>query len=69
MRLLALLNAGPFALEQRGRAVDRYGRTLRIVIRDGRSLGDTLIAEGLAEPWRGRRSDWCVRLAGERRER
>ena len=22
-----------------------------------------LVAEGLAEPWRGRRSDWCARLA------
>ena len=63
-RLTALLNAGPFALEVRGRATDRYGRSLRIVTRGGRSLGTELVAEGLAEPWRGKRSDWCLLLAG-----
>jgi endonuclease YncB( thermonuclease family) len=63
-RLVALLNAGSFSLEIEGRAVDRYGRSLRVVRRGGRSLGDTLVREGLAEPWRGRRSDWCAMLAG-----
>ena len=63
-RLLALLNAGPFELAIEGRAEDRYGRALRVVRRQGRSLGATLVEEGLAEPWRGRRSDWCARLAG-----
>ena len=63
-RLVTLLNAGPFALDTEGRATDRYGRALRVVRRGGRSLGGQLIAEGLAEPWRGRRSDWCVLLAG-----
>lgn len=58
-RLTALLNAGPFALEAGLRNRDRYGRALRTVTRDGRSLGAQLIAEGLAEPWRGRRSGWC----------
>jgi micrococcal nuclease len=64
-RLVALLNAGSFTLEIEGRASDRYGRALRVVRRDGRSLGDTLVSEGLAEPWRGKRSDWCAVLAGE----
>lgn len=64
LRLVSLLNAGPFALDTEGRATDRYGRLLRVVRRDGRSLGGQLVAEGLAEPWRGRRSDWCVLLAG-----
>jgi micrococcal nuclease len=64
-RLVALLNAGAFTLAIEGRATDRYGRALRVVRRDGRSLGDQLIAEGLAEPWRGKRSDWCAVLAGE----
>lgn len=62
-RLVALLNAGPFTLETQGRAKDRYGRSLRIVVREGRSLGAELVTEGLAEPWRGRRSDWCALLA------
>ena len=63
-RLIGLLNAGPFTLDTEGRATDRYGRSLRVVQRGGRSLGGQLVAEGLAEPWRGRRSDWCVLLAG-----
>ena len=63
-RLITLLNAGPFALEAGSRDRDRYGRTLRIVARQGRSLGAQLVSEGLAEPWRGRRSDWCAMLAG-----
>jgi micrococcal nuclease len=63
-RLVGLLNAGEFRLEIEGRSTDRYGRALRVVRRGGRSLGDTLIAEGLAEPWRGKRSNWCTTLAG-----
>ena len=63
-RLITLLNAGPFDLATEGRATDRYGRSLRVVRRGGRSLGGQLVSEGLAEPWRGRRSDWCVLLAG-----
>ena len=62
-RLIALLNLGPFALVTNGRERDRYGRQLRIASRQGRSLGAQLVAEGLAEPWRGRRSDWCALLA------
>jgi micrococcal nuclease len=62
-RLMTLLNAGPFELAVAGRATDRYGRALRVVTRGGRSLGAQLVSEGLAEPWRGRRSDWCVALA------
>lgn len=63
-RLIALLNAGPVTLEIEGRAQDRYGRALRVARRGGRSLGNQLVIEGLAEPWRGRRSDWCALLAG-----
>jgi endonuclease YncB( thermonuclease family) len=39
--------------------IDRYGRTIAFVVVDGRDLGETLIAEGLARPWRGRREPWC----------
>lgn len=59
-RLIALLNAGPFRLEAGPRERDRYGRLLRTVTRGGRSIGERLVAEGLAEPWRGHRGDWCI---------
>jgi len=60
LRLVALLNEGPFELEYAGaREHDKYGRDLRIVSRDGRSLGDVLVSEGLAEHWTGRKRDWC----------
>lgn len=58
-RLTALLNAGPFTLESIDRSEDKYGRALKVITRDGESLGDQLVAEGLAEEWRGRRRDWC----------
>ncbi|MCP5395175.1 MAG: thermonuclease family protein [Sphingomonadaceae bacterium] len=59
-RLLDLLNDGPFTLARQGRDEDRYGRKLRVVMRDGQSLGQVLVAEGLAELWQGQRGDWCV---------
>lgn len=39
--------------------IDRYGRTIAFVVIDGRDMGETLIADGLARPWRGRREPWC----------
>ncbi len=61
-RLRQLLNAGRFDLEPPpgGRSRDRYGRELRIVTRDGRSLGAVLVSEGLAERWGGPRREWCA---------
>jgi micrococcal nuclease len=58
-RLLELMNAGPFELVSGGRDTDRYGRKLRVIAREGRSVGDTLIAEGLARRWDGARRSWC----------
>ncbi|MGE3420337.1 MAG: thermonuclease family protein [Bradyrhizobium sp.] len=60
-RMRALMSAGPFTLHRNpdGRDRDRYGRSLRIVTRGGRSLGDQLVAEGLARTWSGRREPWC----------
>jgi micrococcal nuclease len=59
-RLLELINAGPFELAPAGsRDEDRYGRKLRTIERNGRSLGDTLVAEGLACRWDGARRGWC----------
>ncbi|SMQ69959.1 nuclease homologue [Devosia lucknowensis] len=58
-RLTQLLNAGVFSLASIDRDEDQYGRKLRIVERDGRSLGQQLVSEGLAHEWRGRREGWC----------
>lgn len=59
-RMEALLGEGPFELGPiPDRDEDVYGRKLRIVSRSGRSLGDTLVAEGLAHPWVGHKLPWC----------
>ena len=59
-RLIQLLNSGRFELGGwDGTDVDQYGRKLRIVLRNGRSIGDQLVSEGLARTWSGRREPWC----------
>jgi endonuclease YncB( thermonuclease family) len=59
-RLQQLVNAGPIELRRGLRDEDRYGRKLRTLHRDGRSLGDILVAEGLARKWDGARRGWCA---------
>lgn len=59
-RLLDLMNAGPFEVVSAGsRDRDKYGRDLRLIRRDGRSVGGMLVAEGLARRWDGARHPWC----------
>ncbi|GAA4642776.1 thermonuclease family protein [Pontixanthobacter gangjinensis] len=58
-KLASLLNEGPFSVETADRDEDKYGRKLRILSRDGKSLGAVLVDEGLAEEWNGERIDWC----------
>ncbi len=59
-RLAELLAEAPFSLEGYGsRDRDQYGRLLRVVYQNGRSVGQILVAEGLARPWQGRRRPWC----------
>lgn len=59
-RLVTLLNEGPFEVRPAGaRDEDQYGRKLRVLYRDGRSLSEVLIAEGLAHRWEGYRAGWC----------
>lgn len=58
-RLAALLSAGPFRIVRVERDRDKYGRPLRVFVRGGRSIGDQLVAEGLARTWEGRRRPWC----------
>lgn len=60
IRLMELVNAGPFQMQAwPGRDEDKYGRKLRVLVRDSRSLGDVLVSEGLARTWTGRRQPWC----------
>lgn len=41
------------------RMKDRHGRTLARVLVNGADIGDTLITDGLARPWEGKRRSWC----------
>ena len=59
LRLRELLSAGPFELASIDRDEDAYGRKLRVVRRDGQSLGAQLVEEGLARRWTGARRSWC----------
>lgn len=59
-RLIEILNSGAVSVVKRGfRDVDQYGRSLRIVMVNGRSAGDVLVSEGLARRWSGQRRPWC----------
>ena len=58
-RLQELLNAGPFQMQAGGDDIDPYGRKLRVVVRDGDSIGSILVDEGLAREWSGSRQPWC----------
>lgn len=58
-RLRQLVNAGPFIVARTGRDTDKYGRSLRILLRDGKSLGMQLVAEGLAQRWGPGYYPWC----------
>ena len=59
-RLTELLKEGTFEVEPIGsRDQDQYGRDLRVLTRDSRSLGDILVSEGLARTWTGQREPWC----------
>ena len=59
-RLADLLNEGEFdVLPIGGRDQDGYGRKLRVLVRNGQSIGDQLVREGLARTWTGRREPWC----------
>ncbi|MBY2973110.1 thermonuclease family protein [Rhizobium leguminosarum] len=58
-RLLDILNSGPLLFKTTAREEDRFGRKLRIVYRDRHSVGDMLVAIGLARKWQGSRRSWC----------
>lgn len=59
-RLIELINAAPFEMRAwQGRDEDKYGRKLRVLVRNGMSIGDVLVSEGLAHTWSGRKEPWC----------
>ncbi|MBB4388626.1 endonuclease YncB(thermonuclease family) [Rhizobium leguminosarum] len=58
-RLLDILNSGPLSFKTTAKEEDRFGRKLRIVYRDRHSVGDMLVAKGLARKWQGSRRSWC----------
>lgn len=53
----AWLAKGKVTIHQSG--IDKYGRILARVERNGEDLGEALIKAGLARPWKGRREKWC----------
>lgn len=58
-RLRRILAQGRIELRRAGRDEDEHGRKLRTVTRDGRDVGDMLIADGLARPYDSGRRPWC----------
>ncbi len=55
----ALITSADILDVRRTGRIDRYDRIIAFIEVDGRDLGELLIAEGLARPWRGRREPWC----------
>lgn len=51
------LAKGHVTIKQTG--VDRYGRVLATIERNGEDLGQALIKVKLARPWVGKRQPWC----------
>ncbi|MDH4442647.1 MAG: nuclease [Rhizobium sp.] len=60
VRLRDLLNAGKFDIEVlKGQPLAAGTSVLRVVTRDGRSLGSILVSEGLAKPRLAPNQSWC----------
>lgn len=60
-RLVELMNEGAFDVVRDGwRDSDIYGRKLRQLHRNGRSLGSILVEEGLAREWPDGQEQWCA---------
>ena len=59
-RLLELLNQGEFEMvAHRLQRRDRHGRDLMVVKRNGQSIGEVLVDEGLAHRYIGSKRSWC----------
>lgn len=60
LRLLSLLNAGPFIVQTQLPDSDPDGAKQRRILRNGQSFGDLLISEGLAHRAADRAVSWCA---------
>ena len=59
-RLAELLSAGPFIMTAvGGDERDQYGRDLRVLTRNGRSIGQAMVDAGLAHDYHGQKTSWC----------
>jgi endonuclease YncB( thermonuclease family) len=59
-RLRSLLNEGAFEMvAHRMQRMDRHGRDLMVIQRNGESIGSKLIDEGLAHRYIGSKRSWC----------
>lgn len=58
-RLHDLLESGAISLRPIDRDEDVFGRKLRIVLVNAKSVGDTLVSEGLARYYGHGRRSWC----------
>ncbi len=59
-RLIELMNKGTITVVNNGgRDEDKYGRKLRIIESAGKSVGATLVEEGLARWYGSGRRSWC----------
>jgi len=57
--LKRLVSAAHDVAVRRTVRTDRYGRRVAFLLLDGQDAGATLIARGLAVPWKGVRRKWC----------
>lgn len=58
-RLRQLVSSGSVTLRSADRDQDSYGRKLRLVLVNGKGVGDTLVSEGLARYYEGGKRPWC----------
>jgi len=59
-RLRAMLHEGTVDMvPHRLQRLDQHGRELMVIERDGNSIGDRLIDEGLAHRYLGSKDSWC----------
>jgi len=62
-RLRDLLNAASFEIQPAGDGASTSGGIPSLVTRDGESLGNALVAAGLARPASSTAQDWCAKSA------
>lgn len=60
LRLREILNEGNVTLvAARGAGAGKTGAAPHLVLRGGQSVGQRLVSEGLARPWKGQHQSWC----------